>query len=322
MQDDDCPQLRKLLAQSVERNHAAALLLSGGLDSSILASILHPSYSVTAGFGSDAPDLAYAGQVARKYSKHHVDVVFAEEKMLEMVEQVIQVFHTFDPIEVRNSCVALAGIKQAKNDGYSKIMTGDGGDELFAGYNYLQRYYSNLQRLEQEVVRLWEIMHFSTRKLGDYIGIEVKTPFLDNEFASFAKSISITKKIGEHAGQRFGKFILRRCFEAELGDLAWRHKLAQEQGAGTTRYQSYIENIIDGLTFANGAKAAQLEGVMIRNKEHLHYYTIFRNYFQPPKEDKENGCEFSCPECSGYIPASSRRFCRTCGAFPITPQLL
>ena len=146
---DDCLQLTKLLTQSVERNRTDALLLSGGLDSSILASILYPAYSVTAGFGNDAPDLAYARQIARKYSNRHVEVIFAQEKMLGMVEQVIQVFQTFDPIEIRNSCVALAGIKQAKNDGYSKIMTGDGGDELFAGYNYLARYYSDPLRLDQ-----------------------------------------------------------------------------------------------------------------------------------------------------------------------------
>ncbi|MGI0049645.1 MAG: asparagine synthase-related protein, partial [Nitrososphaera sp.] len=72
----DCEQLVRLLAESVRRNHADALLLSGGLDSSILASLLHPEYSVAAGFGTDAPDLAHARQVAGRYSKRHVEVIF------------------------------------------------------------------------------------------------------------------------------------------------------------------------------------------------------------------------------------------------------
>ncbi len=317
---DDCLQLMELLAQSVERNCSDVLLLSGGLDSSILASILRPMCSVTAGFGSNAPDLVYARQIARKYSKKHVEVIFSEEKMLEMVVQIIQIFETFDPIEIRNSCVALAGIKQAKNDGYSKIMTGDGCDELFAGYNYLARYYSDLPRLDQEMHRLWQIMHFSATKLGQHIGIEIKTPFLDNEFASFAKSISVIKKVGEHAGQRFGKFILRKCFEAELGNIVWRYKLAQEQGAATDRYASYVENMIDDLTFANRAKTAEGEGVRIRNKEHLHYYAIFRSYFPPPREER-NACESYCPECSGCMPVGIR-FCKICGAFPVTSKSL
>ena len=62
--NDDCVRLARLLAESVERNRADALLLSGGLDSSILASILQPQYSVAAGYGADAPDLEYARKVA------------------------------------------------------------------------------------------------------------------------------------------------------------------------------------------------------------------------------------------------------------------
>ena len=147
----DCEELTKLLTESVERNYSDALLLSGGLDSSILASILRPQYSLAAGFGKGAPDLIYAREVAERYSKHHVEIVFGRNRMAELVEQVIQIFRTFDPIEIRNSAVALAGIEWAKSDGYSSIMTGDGSDELFAGYNYFSRYYSDMQRFGSEL---------------------------------------------------------------------------------------------------------------------------------------------------------------------------
>jgi asparagine synthase (glutamine-hydrolysing) len=312
----DCEQLVRLLSESVRRNHADALLLSGGLDSSILASLLHPEYSVAAGFGTDAPDLAYARQVAGKYSKKHVEVIFDQNRMAGLVEQVIQIFKTFDPIEIKNSAVALAGIKQAKGAGRSMIMTGDGGDELFAGYNYLARYYSDMQRLDSELRRLWQVMHFSSKKLGEHIGVDVKTPFLDEQFASFAKSMSISEKVGEHDGKKVGKFVLRRCFENTLGDIVWRTKLAQEQGAATDRYQNYIGEMIDDLTFANKVKIAKEQDcVVIRSKEHLHYYAIFRSYFSPPKEED---CESRCPECRGCM-APDGRFCRTCGAFPVAP---
>ena len=312
----NCEQLVRLLTESVERNRADALLLSGGLDSSILASILRPKYSVAAGFGRDAPDLAYARQAAKQYSKKHVEVVFDHNRMAEMVEQVIKLFRTFDPMEIRNSAVALAGVEQAKNDGYLTVMTGDGGDELFAGYNYLSRYYSDVQKLESELRKLWQVMHFSSKMLGKHAGVSVKTPFLDNEFMSFAKSMSAGEKVGDHEGKKWGKFILRNCFESALGDLAWRPKLAQEQGAATDRYQSYLEEMIDNLTFANKAKIARKQdSVTIRSKEHLHYYAIFRSYFPPPKEQD---CESRCPECRGCM-ARGGRFCRTCGAFPVTP---
>jgi asparagine synthase (glutamine-hydrolysing) len=318
----NCEQLTELLTESVERNHADALLLSGGLDSSILASILRPQYSVAAGFGASAPDLAYARQVAQKYSKHHVEVVFGEDRMAELVDQIIQIFQTFDPIEVRNSSVALAGIEQAKNDGYRAVMTGDGSDELFAGYNYFSRYYSDIQRFESEIQRLWQIMHFSSRKLGEHFGIKVKMPFLDEKFAQFAKLISLNDKVGERDGKKWGKFILRKCFEVRLGSLVWRPKLAQEQGAATDRYQKYIEERIDDLTFTNKKRIAKdQEGVRIRSKEHLHYYAIFRSYFPPPKEEDDGDCKFRCSECQGCI-VSDARFCRMCGAFPVVPVSL
>jgi asparagine synthase (glutamine-hydrolysing) len=311
-----CKELTRLLVESIERNSAEALLLSGGLDSTILASMLHPKYSVAAGFGPDAPDLAYARHAAEKYSEKHVEVIFDHNRMAELVEQAIQVFKTFDPIEIRNSVVALAGIEQAKKDGHSAIMTGDGGDELFAGYNYLAKYYSDPQRLESELRRLWQVMHFSSKKLGERAGVKVLTPFLDEEFASFAKSVDVKDKVGDHGGKKWGKFILRKCFETTLGDLAWRPKLAQEQGAATDRYQKYVEEMIDDLTFANKAKIAkEQDGVTIRNKEHLNYYAIFRSYFPPPKEED---CKARCPQCMGCMQPDGR-FCRTCGAFPVTP---
>jgi asparagine synthase (glutamine-hydrolysing) len=311
-----CKELTRLLAESIERNHAEALLLSGGLDSTILASMLHPKYSVAAGFGADAPDLAYARHAAGMYSKKHVEVIFDHNRMAELVEQAIQIFKTFDPIEIRNSVVALAGIEQAKKDGHSTIMTGDGGDELFAGYNYLAKYYSDPQRLDSELRRLWQVMHFSSKKLGELAGVKVLAPFLDEEFASFAKSVDVKDKVGEHNGMKWGKFILRRCYETTLGDLAWRPKLAQEQGAATDRYQKYVEEMIDDLTFANKKKIAKVQdGVTIRSKEHLNYYAIFRSYFPPPKEED---CKARCPQCSGCMQPDGR-FCRTCGAFPVTP---
>lgn len=313
-----CAELADRLKASVARNHADALLLSGGLDSTILASIARPEYSVAAGFGADAPDLAFARQAGQRYSRKHVEEVFGEEKMADMVGSIAQVFKTFDPIEIRNSCVALAGLERAKRDGHAKVMTGDGGDELFAGYNYLSRYYGDLKRLEQELVRLWQVMHFSSKTLGQKIGVQAVTPFLDSEFSKFAKSVDVAEKVGEYDGQKYGKFILRRCFEPEIGDLAWRPKMAQELGASTDRFSIFVEKMIDDSTYASKKRIAASEGVMIRSKEHLNYYAIFRSYFPPPQEESRN-CDKVCPQCHACLEG---RFCRICGAFPVTPVSL
>jgi asparagine synthase (glutamine-hydrolysing) len=311
-----CEELARMLDASVSRNRCDALLLSGGLDSSILASILRPEYAVACSFGSQSPDLEYAKEVAGMFCCEFVHEVTSPEAMTELAERIVQAFQTFDPIEIRNSVVALAGIERAKKDGYTLVMTGDGGDELFAGYNYLSRYYSDLPRLDSEVRRLWQVMHFSSEKLGTHAGVKIRAPYLDAEFMEYAKSIPVREKVGERNGQKFGKYNLRVCYEKALGPkIAWRSKLAQEQGAGTERFHEFVEERIDDLSFSNRAKAALQEGVAIRSKEHLYYYAIFRSHFGPPKEES---CEFRCTGCQGCL-SEDGRFCRTCGAFPVTP---
>ncbi len=303
-----------MLAESVSRNHADAVLLSGGLDSSILASMLQPEYAVTAALGPDAPDIPYARQAAEKFCKNHVEVIFDEAEMIDLVDTTVKVFQTFDPIEIRNSCVALAGLLRAKKDGHTKVATGDGGDELFAGYNFLSRYHADAKRLDAELKRLWQVMHFSSQKLASHLGMQVLTPFLDEKFSAFAKSIDSDEKLSEYNGQVWGKLILRRCFEPQLGPLVWRKKMAQEQGAATDRFEKYLDVMIDDNTFENKKRAALSEGVKLRSKEHLHYYAMFRSYFPPPQEESRD-CSLRCSDCMSCATPETR-FCRTCGAFP------
>ena len=314
-----CEKLVSMLEASVARHRCDAILLSGGLDSSILASILRPDYSVTCAFGQDSPDVSFAAKAAKKFCRTHKNVGISAVKMLDLAEKVVKICGTFDPIEIRNSVVALAGIEQAMADGYKEVMTGDGGDELFVGYNYLSRYYSDPIKLDSEIQRLWKVMHFSAHKIGEHVGIRIQAPFLDPEFIEYSKSIPLESKVGEHYGKPWGKFVLRTCYEAVLGEaIAWRPKLAQERGAGTDKFQEYISERIDDQTFSNKSAIARDEGVTLRSKEHLHYYALYRSYFAPPKEAD---CDLRCPSCQACM-KSDGRFCRTCGAYPVTPVSL
>ena len=272
---------------------------------------------MTTGLGVEAPDLVFARIVAKRYSSSHLEIILSNEKLLDIIEQVIQISKSFDPIEIRNSSVVFTGIKRAKEEGYSKVMVGDGADELFAGYNYLKRYYTDILSLSDQLRRLWKIMHFSSIEIGKKNGIDVKAPFLDKEFVKYAKSIRINEKIGQYAGQKWGKFILRKCFEHELGkEIVWRPKLPQEQGAGIINIQNFLINQMDDTTFLCERKRDLYEGVKIRDKEHLYYYNIFKKHFLLPKEEKCS--DLRCPDCNGCF-KSDGRFCYVCGAFPVTP---
>lgn len=312
----DCTELKIALKKSINRNQCPALLLSGGLDSSILASILRPERTFTVAWDSEAPDLPYARMVAHKYSKTHTELILNNEKSIfHILRAVIRGLKTFSPIEIRNSCVVYSGIMAAKEQGVREIMTGDGCDELFAGYNYLSRYFTEIERLDIELKRLWNIMHFSSKSLARMLEIDIKTPFLDYEFLNYAKSIETTKKVGKFLGKMWGKFILRKCFLEELGDnLAWRPKLAQEEGAATINLKHFLGAEFTDITYRSGIERAQAEGVILGDREHLYYYDVFRSYFCAPFE--EHCSEARCPKCTGCVPAKTN-FCRTCGAFPL-----
>ena len=238
-----CNDLFILLKEIIIKEEAPGLLLSGGLDSSIIASIQKPEYTFTVILdGSQASDYKYAKLMAKKCGSTHITIKIKTLELLQIEERIIELFRTFDPIFIRNSSVIFAGVQKANEIGVRTLLTGDGGDELFAGYNYLK----DMRKLEDEVKRLWDIMHFPSETIGKFFDIKITSPYLDAKFMKFAKSIDISMKIGLYRDKLWGKFILRKCFEKwhHQEKHAWRLKEAQEEGSGFSRITDYLENQI------------------------------------------------------------------------------
>jgi asparagine synthase (glutamine-hydrolysing) len=308
-----CTELKALLTESVARNYSDNLLLSGGLDSSIVSSILHPKKTITVASSIKAPDLYYARLIAHMYSKQHNEFILSLNELFQVIENVIYILKTFDPIEIRNSSVAFAAIDLVRKEGQKSIMTGDGADELFAGYNYLLRYFDDHVRLDDELARLWDLMSFSSIKIGKKLGIRVFTPFLDKQFMRFAKSLNVDTKLGLRNGKKWGKFILRECFESDLGaNIVWRRKYAQEEGSGFTTVRNILLQGCKSDALADG-EGGRDSGVHIRDMEHLYYFHIYRKYFPPPVEEACAGER--CPDCCACLSDNSN-YCHTCGCFP------
>jgi asparagine synthase (glutamine-hydrolysing) len=82
-------------------------------------------------------------------------------------------------------------------------------------------------------------MHFPSQKIGNFFNVRVFSPYLDENFLTFAKSINVSMKIGYYQNKIWGKFILRKCFEnwEHLEQIAWREKEAQEEGSGFSNIQ-------------------------------------------------------------------------------------
>jgi asparagine synthase (glutamine-hydrolysing) len=285
------------------------MLLSGGLDSSILCSIIKPVITVVVSLGQNSDDLKYARNIAKKYSRLHIEHIVKINQIEKIIDHSIRILKTFDPIEVRNSSVLYAGISELRKHGYNEVVTGDGCDELFAGYNYLQNFFDNYAMLHKKLLELWDLMHFSSRVIGKSLGVKVFTPYLDEPFITYAKSIGIHNKVGELNGKKYGKYALRKAFEKELGKVAWRKKMALELGSKFNLIPKMISSMNKVYSTEEFDRVYLSEKVNFKSTEHLHYYRIYRSHYKPPFHEP---CSFKrCTECNSCLKSS--RYCHRCG---------
>jgi len=177
-------QLRSKLEEAVERNRADGMLLSGGLDTSILAFVVRPGTGFTVALkDSLASDLSYSEKVSALLGIQHKKMEFTTEEALATLPEVIRILKTCD-LALPNDLAIYFALKLARESGISFIMTGDGADELFAGYSYMAELPP--EDLGRYIRRLSQNWHFSAGYLGKALGIEIRQPFLDEDFVRFA----------------------------------------------------------------------------------------------------------------------------------------
>ena len=310
-----CHQLRDLFEEAVHRNLTHGILLSGGLDTSVItaaASKFGKLRGITVAL-DNAPDVSYATTVAQLFGLPQ-RVVRIDLKTAENAAQdVIEIMKTFDPMEIRNDATILIGLRAAKEEGLRGVLTGDAGDELFAGYSFL--FEKGYDQLGQRLENMWKTMRFSSVPLARNLGIEAKLPFLDDEFKAFAMSVNPKLKVHEEHGRVYGKWILRKAFEGTLPDtVVWRVKMPIEQGSGTSKLQNYFASRMSDDQFeAQKKDCFERDGVRINDKEHLLYYEIFKGKFGIPRGMGEGAKK--CKSCGAWL-MQVMNYCRICGAFP------
>lgn len=310
-------KIKALISESVRDHKSASIALSGGLDSSILASCVQNKkikafVMVTKDFPST--DLVNA-QIVAKLKDLQLDVITTNvDDLLSAVEETIKILKVFNPIEIRNNVVVYLTMSAAKRSGCDSIMTGDGADELFAGYNFFKRMSGT--ELEKDLERIWSVMHFPSKSIADAIGILLHTPFLDRSVSEYAKTIPSNLKIHEENGKKYGKWILRKAFENDLPEsIVWRDKFAMQDGSGTSGLTSFFENFIPDSKFVDKSKYYMTqESVKLESKESLYYYELYRKYFDIPYNLGTS--DIRCPNCN-YALRQKSHFCHMCGSYPI-----
>lgn len=307
-----------MLEEAVKKNLAEGILFSGGLDTSVLA-VVASKFTLLKAFtvafqGFPAPDIKYATLMANRLHLTSFVHYFDEDELHDAVRTVVKTMRSFDPMEIRNSAAILIGLKVAKKEGVNTVMTGDGCDELFAGYSFL--FNLEKEKLEWELKKLWTAMSFSSVPLAKTLEIEAKLPYLDPAFKSFATKLDSKYKVKTEKGQVRGKWIIRKAYENILPEeVVWRVKVPIEQGSGTTVLPSVFDQKIADVEFKEKrSKYFEKDKVMIRSKEQLFYYEIYRSVIGVPHPTDQNGK--LCPQCNSNVTRNST-FCRTCGAYPI-----
>ncbi len=308
-------QCMEILENAVRECKSDWIALSGGLDSSILAHLRKDQKPQTMTIITKdflGTDLTFAQIIAKHVGLSLSLIQVNMEEVLDSINETIKILGNFNDIEIRNSIVPYIYLSTLKKKGINSVITGDGADEVFGGYNFLLKKSDN--EIEDELKRIKKIMHFPSKDIARSLDMEVETPFLNEDVIKFSDNLSVSKKINSKEGKKFGKWILRETFEEYLpNNITWREKSPMQDGSGTNNLTGLFNTIItDEIFTQKKAKILEEDGVYIRTKESLHYYECFRKSNSVKKSDSDN----RCPDCNYEIGVNSR-FCRMCGKFPI-----
>lgn len=295
--------LKNRLTDVVERTSYKGLLFSGGLDTSILASLNAKVVSITVSLESEADDIPYAVSLAKHLNMKHFHRKVEIDEAIENIPCLMKILKSFDPA-LPNDLAVYFGLKFAKDMGLDTIATGDGSDELFGGYAFMK----DIADLESYIQKISQRMSFSSNDIGKFFNITIIQPFLNRSIVDYALKIPANLKIREHNSKLWGKWILRKAFEDLLPkEIVWQSKRPLEFGSGMTRLREVITRKISDDEFK---EKQQTYPVKFLNKEHLYYYEIFRRIGGSIPATKTG--EKPCPGCGAGLKINAFH-CKVCG---------
>ena len=267
-------------------------LLSGGLDSSLVAALLIKNYKKgihTYSIGLEgSPDLKYARIVADHIKSIHHEVIVSEKEMLEAIESDIYQIETYDTTTVRASIPMFLLSKYIKkHSDHVVIYSGEGSDEASGSYLYFHNA-PNEDAFKDESVRLMQdLCYFDVLRCDKSTagaGLEVRVPFLDKEFLEYYMNIESSLKIPHK--NRIEKHLLRSAFEdSDLlpKEVLWRMKEGMSDGVSSQKkgwyeiIQDHIETIYTDDQFEELKNKYRWNPPMF--KEALYYRELFNKHF-------------------------------------------
>ncbi len=275
------------------------VLLSGGLDSSVISAIAQKYsemriednsqtkaywprlHSFAVGL-KGAPDLAKAKLVADHIGTVHHEINYTVQEGLDAIRDVIYFIETYDVTTVRASTPMYLLARVIKSMGIKMVLSGEGADEIFGGYLYFHKAPS-AQAFHEETVRKLSKLHLydclrANKSLSAW-GVEGRVPFLDKEFLDIAMRTNPEAKMCP--GQTIEKKIVREAFSSLLPEtVAWRQKEQFSDGVGYSWIDSLKAITAAAVTDEQMAHAAERFPINTpQNKEEYYYRSIFAEHF-------------------------------------------
>ena len=295
--ENTCRLIRETFIRAVKKRLLAdkeihvGSFCSGGLDSSLIAAIAADEiphlHTFVVGMrdarGDESDDLKASRIAAAHISSTHHELLFTEEEYSEALPTVINKLESYDPSLVRCAVPCYFTCKLA-SEYVTVVLTGEGADELFAGYHYMKRY--RMDGLNTEARRLIAGLHNINLQRADRMGmhfsLELRVPFLDTALIDLAMKIPSGLKIraGDRTGDRIEKWILRKAFEGTgylPDELLWRYKVQYTQGAGC---ESLGERLAEQELSDDEYEriVADNPQATINSREAAYYFKIFRQF--------------------------------------------
>ena len=323
--ETDISAIRKGLEEAVHRQLMSdvpyGVLLSGGLDSTIIAAVTakfarqriesgdtqeawYPRLHSFAVGLEGSPDLAAARKAADHIGSVHHEIKYTVQEGLDAIKDVIYHLETYDVTTIRASTPMYLLARVIKSMGIKMVLSGEGSDELFGGYLYFHKAPS-AQAFHEETVRKLGKLHLydclrANKSLMAW-GIEGRVPFLDKEFMDVAMTINPKDKM--ITPERMEKWVLRKAFEDLLPEsIAWRQKEQFSDGVGYSWIDTLKQVAEDEVTdemMANAKFRFPINTPM--SKEEYRYRTIFESHFP---SDSAASCVPSVPSVACSTPVA------------------
>lgn len=275
------------------------VLLSGGLDSSVISAIAEKYSAMRIESGDTdrawwprlhsfavglqgAPDLAKAREVAEFIGTVHHEINYTIQEGLDAIRDVIYYIETYDVTTVRASTPMYLLARFIKSMGIKMVLSGEGADEVFGGYLYFHKAPSAKDFHEETVRKLGKLHWYDCLRANKSLsawGVEGRVPFLDKEFLDIAMRLNPEAKMCP--GKTIEKKIVREAFSDMLPDsVAWRQKEQFSDGVGYSWIDTLKDMTSKAVTDEQMAHAAERFPINTPlNKEEYYYRCIFAEHF-------------------------------------------